>query len=263
MINQKINDYLIQSYRKTIGISLIIFSIAMIFGMLLMSFSNSLNLGVHYTSLIWFILIAGAAIISLLTFINSRILFILRNPDYVKEIKKDENKLYKIFAISVIVGVIIVVASLMLLDSYLESLFIILGFGDIFWILYMIPFILFKYHYSELSFGSMAYFFIFFITVISTFYTVNVYHFNHYYDIGLIYPSFSFAISIFTLIVICLFVGLLMIYRSSGIKRPNNLKYIIEKSIKSESRSKPKSKSLSNKNGRNIKKPKKRKSHKA
>ena len=139
MINQKINDYLIQSYRRTIGLSLIIFSIAMVFGMLLVSFSNSLNLGVHYTSLIWFILIAGAAIISLLTFINSKILFILRDPDYIKEIKKDENKLYRIFAISVIVGVVIVVVSLMMLNSYLESLFIILGFGDIFWFFNISP----------------------------------------------------------------------------------------------------------------------------
>ncbi|ASI13878.1 multipass membrane protein [Candidatus Mancarchaeum acidiphilum] len=225
---KELHEYLIYSYKRAIGISLVVFSLSLLAGSLLMYAIGYVNYNTPSATAVWLSIIIVTIVISIASFVSLKINRMIRL--WEKTVGKGSirrSTLIKMLSLAVFMGIVIVIASVLMLNSYLESLFILLGFGELFWIVYMISSIVMGHKYTEIAFGSMAFIAIFMILVISIRYTEVVYNFGKYYDIALIFPSLAFASSIFGLIVICGIVGFVMLFDSFGRIKGRTRKIII------------------------------------
>ncbi len=260
---KELHSYLVYSYKRAIGISLVVFSIFTLVGLMLMDLIGYENYNTPPAMAIWLSIIIITAIISVASFVNLKINRMIRI--WEKTVGKravDRKTLIKMLSLAIIMGVVIVIASVLLLNSYLESLFILLGFGELFWIVYMISSIVMGHKYTEIAFGSMAFISIFAILIMSIRYTEVVYDFSKYYDISLVFPSLAFASSIFGLVIICGIVGFVMLFDSFG-KINSRTRKIIIKHFEYQQRSKSQNSSYSKHIGRVGKTSKSKNSSKA
>ena len=191
------------TYRRSLGISLITFAIAMATGV---AFSSMLgatgSAGINDSIVFWGFLILVTAIVMVVNFVNA-------HTSSVKLLTMEEHRHHSrytgIWLIALVLGALAFIAPMLYFSSDIEPLMLLFSFGGIFWVMYLSVLVLFRHAYHEMAVGAIALWAVFFIGI------MNIANAS-----GVVNPAYVLFVSSITLIMVTGFTGVMMVSISSG-----------------------------------------------
>lgn len=203
-VREHIKRYWGITYRRTLGISLVTFSVAIAICLTFTVLTEKLAVTSYLSYLIfWFILLLAAALIFVSNFFTSHV-------SSVKLMREDEHKAHSThmarWMIVIVVGAIAFFLPLLFANIYMEPIMMLFTLGGVFLVLYGSIAIIFKHKYGELAIGGIAFWFMF---VFGLYALSNA-------QLGASGKSnFSLYLATMSITIITGFVGLALIFNSS------------------------------------------------
>ncbi len=203
-VREHIKRYWGMSYRRTLGISLITFSVAISIGIAFTILTQNLATTSYISYLIFWLILLGGAILFFLA--N----FFLSHTSSVRFMREEEHRIHSrhmgIWMISLVLGVVLFSLPLLFVNYYTEPIVLLFSLGCIFIVGYGTISTLFKHRYTELMIGGVAFFVMFFFSM---------------YELGIAQmniaakANFSVYVAIMSITIIFGFVGIAMLFNSA------------------------------------------------
>jgi hypothetical protein len=158
-VREHIKRYWGMAYRRTLGVALVTFAVALAMGLTFTALTGNLAINSYSDYLIfWVILILITGVIFLTNFYTAHMATVKYMSD---EEHKDHSKYMGTWMVSLVIGVIAFLLPLVFSSSYLEPLVLLFTFGGVFFILFFSVRVIFKHSFGELLLGGGAFWFMF------------------------------------------------------------------------------------------------------
>jgi len=153
-VREHIKRYWGMTYRRTLGVSLVTFSVVIAIGLSFTVLTQSLAITSYLNYFIfWMILMIAAVLILLANFFGS-------HTSSVKYMYEEEHRMHSkrmgLWMISIVIGIIAFFLPLLFVSSYMEPVVLLFTLGGAFLVVYGSIAILFKHSYKELAIGWIA-----------------------------------------------------------------------------------------------------------
>ncbi len=204
-VREHIKRYWGMTYRRTLGVSLVTFSVVIAIGLSFTILTQSLAVTNYLSYLIfWMILILAAVLVFLANFFGS-------HTSSVMYMREEEHKAHSrqmgAWMIFMVVGIIAFFTPLLFVGSYMEPVMLLFTLGGAFLVLYGSITILFKHSYKELAIGGLAFWVMFLFANMEL----------NNAAISMASKSyFSLYVAVMSITIITGFVGLALIFNSAN-----------------------------------------------
>lgn len=203
-VREHIKRYWGIAYRRTLGVAMVTFSVALAMGLTFTALTGNLAISSYSDYIIfWIVLMLITVFIFLTNFYSAHVTSV---KYMTEEEHKDHSKYMGVWMISLVLGILAFVLPLLFAHSYLEPLILLFTFGGVFIILYLTVAVLFKHSFGELALGGGAFWFMFLF---------GLYELNNANLNAISKNYFTLYFAAMTITVVAGFVGLALVTNAS------------------------------------------------
>jgi hypothetical protein len=203
-VREHIKRYWGMTYRRTLGVSLVTFSVAMGIGLTFTILTHSLAVTNYLNYLIfWVILMLAVLLVALSNLFASH----TSSVRYMHDLEHSTHSKYMaIWMISLVIGTTLFFLPLLFSNAYTEPVMLLFALGGVFLVLYGTISIIFKHRYGELAIGGVAFWIMFAFSMLELG--------NSQLNIAT-RSSLSLYVAAMSITIITGFVGLAMLFNST------------------------------------------------